>query len=1531
MMTGGGGTSTTLVAVVAMVATVLVRLIPGAVAQANCCQTLTAFNGQPGWHNFSQYVSGKYGRPLTSYTMEYGNKSVCASSKRADLVNNAFNGCSGRVTYPEAKRFCEGAGGRLCTLAELQADETHGSGCNYDFEHIWSSTSCPSCSENSASFYTQWGYSAVAENRGVRTPAECVESTSLAFARCCADTCPGTDPEGDYQALLNIVQGTTKTGSGGCPNITDELGSWPDTLPGGVATKSCPGRPDVSMSRSCSAGGVWQSTNDIATTQCPAPNACDVCSCYDCGGSTGQPCGAAVGLQTSSRGVEHFVDCAHKFLVVVPVNFPFNTSRIDLQGNSMIRRFQADSFANCVNVWRIYLQGMLNLDSLPSNVFAPMQNLEIFDTSDFPQLQQLPILNLPRLSTFILHFWGIATLDYSTPFLQCPRLTLLEISNVQFFLPGAELLRGASALQTVKFVGNTRLAAIPPGFFSPARNSLTSVQIRYCHDLSSLPANMLSRSTSALLSVDIEENAALTSIGPRVFSGMNGVGHFLLESSTNLNIASSAFANAGAIATLIIEGIDLATTSRGAFVGLDGVSNIQLIGRRNDSYSSAQPMRDDEPFQYFTQAETMLLEHVMVTGLSPKLFHNMIRLRQLGLRCVPLGALHSNIFAKTNTALRSFSATEMPNMTSIAPNMFADVSALESIDLSNNPSLVSLDANVFDGTFATSAVSRPRILLSSSNLQSITKRAFNFDATGLASKAVVTIGTGAGNPGLTTCCGYDWLLIDRHFATSDLQCVNAFAQRVQIGSSLATTHCCIEASNVAGMQTLREVSQNPDFTSFFSLNNTVRNLVALLCDEALWNDNNGDPQRLCGANCITDTSPQPLVLQRVLQPDASDCSSSRITCPSGYRSELAGPLNVLECEPWQHRSLPEYEIRHFVGELVCEKCGVLNCSRCDASARSCEACVSGFKLLTDDRGQICVDNCPGGYFEAANSATGLTVCEASQSESVQDAGGTVAAVLIPILLVFAIAFWVYHRHTQRQLAELIAKLGDHVVVTDNFALDYIPAEDDDEIPREEAAAAAAPAPGNGAVAAGQAAPAPKWWWFWEEDVGRLSLHDPDIVSTDGGSFVAYEPSVSDEVEGAFLAVSAGNGPSSICITLGGGKKAGKNTGTQFAINFETMQQVNQKSGHARSIFRMEPPKKYQQDDDDDDYLNVDGADGGTENRRQRSVAGIEVNGVKRTHSLGRAENLAKYGLPPTLIEQGDEILPLETGLLVKVTKRGERDTAGWAYGTTVFDPANDAISGGRLEMSGWFEESCTAEAPRRLVEDYNRSLGSDESELAPPETWTGVDSMTDVVKLVPVPLNSEEVRDLIAEWQGSMGGQRRPGCYPVRGKICKIERIQNLSLWQSYAVKRIQIRNRDNEPGAKPHPDFSLVRHNAWHGTTEEIVGKIMQQGFNRSFCGRNMCRYGKGVYFARDAAYSAQPAYAQPGKDGYCRMLSCRVLHGIYCKGEENALTPDVYDASTNRLYDSTVNDVRNPIMWITYHDAQAYPEYLIYFKVQN
>jgi len=88
---------------------------------------------------------------------------------------------------------------------------------------------------------------------------------------------------------------------------------------------------------------------------------------------------------------------------------------------------------------------------------------------------------------------------------------------------------------------------------------------------------------------------------------------------------------------------------------------------------------------------------------------------------------------------------------------------------------------------------------------------------------------------------------------------------------------------------------------------------------------------------------------------------------------------------------------------------------------------------------------------------------------------------------------------------------------------------------------------------------------------------------------------------------------------------------------------------------------------------------------------------------------------------------------------------------------------------------------------------------------------------------------------------------------------------------------------------------------------------------------YGKGVYFAKAAEYSARDAYSRPNSSGEQLIFLCRVLVGEYCQGKQDALTPDVragYD-----LYDSTVDSMRDPTIFVTYHDAQAYPEYLIRF----
>ena len=117
-----------------------------------------------------------------------------------------------------------------------------------------------------------------------------------------------------------------------------------------------------------------------------------------------------------------------------------------------------------------------------------------------------------------------------------------------------------------------------------------------------------------------------------------------------------------------------------------------------------------------------------------------------------------------------------------------------------------------------------------------------------------------------------------------------------------------------------------------------------------------------------------------------------------------------------------------------------------------------------------------------------------------------------------------------------------------------------------------------------------------------------------------------------------------------------------------------------------------------------------------------------------------------------------------------------------------------------------------------------------------------------------------------------------------------------------------------------------FHGTSAMTVPSIVSQGFNRSFCGKNATVYGNGVYFAKDITYSASNIYSPPGEDGYKYILACKVLVGKYCLGKPNQKVPDLVN-DTER-FDSTVNDLKNPTIFVAYKDMQAIPEYLIKMK---
>ena len=76
------------------------------------------------------------------------------------------------------------------------------------------------------------------------------------------------------------------------------------------------------------------------------------------------------------------------------------------------------------------------------------------------------------------------------------------------------------------------------------------------------------------------------------------------------------------------------------------------------------------------------------------------------------------------------------------------------------------------------------------------------------------------------------------------------------------------------------------------------------------------------------------------------------------------------------------------------------------------------------------------------------------------------------------------------------------------------------------------------------------------------------------------------------------------------------------------------------------------------------------------------------------------------------------------------------------------------------------------------------------------------------------------------------------------------------------------------------------------------------------------GVYFSSNAAYSH--GYAIVNGNGERHMFVARVLIGKTIKGDKSMKTRPVgYDSTTDGNH-----------IFVTYHDAQAYAEYLIIYK---
>ncbi|XP_060632846.2 protein mono-ADP-ribosyltransferase PARP12-like [Anolis sagrei] len=177
--------------------------------------------------------------------------------------------------------------------------------------------------------------------------------------------------------------------------------------------------------------------------------------------------------------------------------------------------------------------------------------------------------------------------------------------------------------------------------------------------------------------------------------------------------------------------------------------------------------------------------------------------------------------------------------------------------------------------------------------------------------------------------------------------------------------------------------------------------------------------------------------------------------------------------------------------------------------------------------------------------------------------------------------------------------------------------------------------------------------------------------------------------------------------------------------------------------------------------------------------------------------------------------------------------------------------------------------------------------------------------LVTLPSSSNEYRKVQVNFQRTMS----------KATIVKIERIQNRALWEVYQWQKEQMKKAN---GGKDVDERQL-----FHGTNGSHVDAICQQNFDWRICGVHGTAYGKGSYFARDASYSDR--YSDSTNK---IMFLARVLVGEFAMGMSSYLRPPPKEDQSTGFYNSCVNDLRNPSIFVIFEKHQIYPEYVIRYR---
>jgi len=183
--------------------------------------------------------------------------------------------------------------------------------------------------------------------------------------------------------------------------------------------------------------------------------------------------------------------------------------------------------------------------------------------------------------------------------------------------------------------------------------------------------------------------------------------------------------------------------------------------------------------------------------------------------------------------------------------------------------------------------------------------------------------------------------------------------------------------------------------------------------------------------------------------------------------------------------------------------------------------------------------------------------------------------------------------------------------------------------------------------------------------------------------------------------------------------------------------------------------------------------------------------------------------------------------------------------------------------------------------------------------------------LCTVDSDSAEYVDIVAEFLLTMPS----------ATVDTLERVENRSLHRPFEAQAVAMKDIIGADYNK-----ATMRQILFHGTTavDDIVHSTDGHGFlpllSGSRCGAT---YGDGTYFARNASYSHK--YSQRISNGQHKMIVAEVLVGRSTKGRQGDKKMPPLPGEAYKKYNSLVDSVADPSIFVVQHSNQAYPAYLL------